>query len=88
MESPTMNFYLQYHNVANEGLLLDDPPFSATDLVIHTNVPQVQDADGRVFLIAGIGRPRRYFPWETFQIEDVTANGNEGFRFEVSGAGW
>ena len=25
-----MNLYIQYHNVANEGLLLSDPPFTAT----------------------------------------------------------
>ena len=48
-----MNFYLQYHNVANEGLLLSDPPFSASRLAIHTRRPHVQEADGRVLLIAG-----------------------------------
>src|SRR5437660_1641998 len=75
-----MNFYLQYHNVANEGLLLSDPPFSATRLAIHTRRPNVQKADGRVFLIAGIGRPRRFFLWETFEVETVTANGDGQFE--------
>lgn len=81
-----MNFYLQYHNVANEGLQLADPPFSAARLTIHTRRPNVRQADGRVFLIAGIGRPRRFFLWETFQIEKVTTK-DDG-EFEASGIGW
>lgn len=81
-----MNLYLQYHNVANEGLLLSDPPFSATRLTIHTRRPQVRDAEGRVFLIAGVGRPRRFFLWETFEIEEVTGNGDG--EFQAKGTGW
>ena len=81
-----MNLYLQYHNVQNEGLLLSDPPFSATRLAIHTRRPKVRDADGRVFLIAGVGRPRRFFLWETFEVEEVMAN-DDG-QFEASGTGW
>jgi hypothetical protein len=81
-----MNVYLQYHNVANEGLLLSNPPFSATRLVIHSRRPNIQKADGQVFLIAGIGRPRRFFLWETFQIEQVTANGDG--EFHATGTGW
>jgi hypothetical protein len=56
-----MNFFVQYHNVENEGLLLSSPPFSATYLGIRTRRPNVKNADGRVFLVAGIGRPRRFF---------------------------
>jgi hypothetical protein len=81
-----MNHYLQYHNVANEGLLLSDPPFSASRLAIHTRRPNVQEADGRIFLIAGIGRPRRFFLWQTFEIEQVTSNGDG--QFEATGTGW
>ncbi len=80
-----MNFYVQYHNVENEGLLLSDPPFIATRLGIHTRRPNVRDAEGRVFLIGGVGRPRRYFLWEAFEVEEVTANGGE---FQASGTGW
>jgi hypothetical protein len=81
-----MNLYLQYHNVANEGLLLSDPPFSASRLAIHTRRPNVREADGRVFLIAGIGRPRRFFLWEAFEIEQVTSNGDG--QFKATGTGW
>jgi hypothetical protein len=81
-----MNFFVQYHNVANEGLLLADPPFSATQLGIHTRRPNVREAKGRIFLIAGIGRPRRYFLWESFQVEEVTANGDG--EFDATGTGW
>ena len=81
-----MNFYIQYHNVANEGLILTDPPFNATRLAIHTRRPNVQKAEGRVFLVAGVGRPRRYFLWETFEVEEVTAS-DDG-EFEASGSGW
>src|SRR5687767_4307542 len=83
---PNLNLYVQYHNVANEGLLLSDPPISATRLAIHTRRPNVRGADGRVFLIAGVGRPRRYFLWETFEIEAVTVNGDG--KFVASGTGW
>lgn len=81
-----MNFYLQYHNVANEGLLLSDPPFSATRLGIHTRRSHVQYAEGRVFLIAGIGRPRRFFLWETFEIATVRVDGDG--QFHAAGTGW
>jgi hypothetical protein len=81
-----MNLYVQYHNVANEGLLLSDPPFSQTRLGIHTRRSNVQKADGRVFLIAGVGRPRRFFLWETFEVEKVRADA-EGL-FHATGTGW
>jgi hypothetical protein len=75
-----MNLYVQYHNVANEGLLLSDPPFSRARLAIHTRRPNIRNADGRVFLVAGIGRPRCYFLWQTFQIEEVKSSGEVAVR--------
>ena len=56
---PTMNLFVQYHNVAQEGLPLSDPPFRTTQLTIHTRRPSVEDAKGRVFLVAGLGKPMR-----------------------------
>jgi len=81
-----MNCYVQYHNVAKEGLPLSDPPFSATRLGIYTRRPNVKNADGRVFLVAGIGRPRRFFLWQAFEVEEVMAKA--GGRFEAFGTGW
>jgi hypothetical protein len=81
-----MNLFAQYHNVEQEGLPLSDPPFRETRLGIHTRRPHVRDAEGRVFLVAGIGRPRQYFLWETFEIEEVR-QGRDG-EFEAWGTGW
>ncbi len=81
-----MNSFVQYHNVESEGLPLSLPPFAETGLSIRTSVPIVQAAEGRVFLIAGIGRPRRYFLWETFEIQSVKKN-SKG-EFVASGTGW
>jgi len=81
-----MNLYVQYHNVEQEGLPLSDPPFHETRLGIHTRRPHVKDAEGRVFLVAGIGTPRHYFLWETFEVEEVCENGDG--EFEAWGTGW
>lgn len=81
-----MNQFVQYHNVEQEGLPLGTPLFGVTRLGIHTRRPQVERAEGRVFLIAGIGKPRRYFLWETFVIEEV--NPSKGGEYEAWGTGW
>jgi hypothetical protein len=81
-----MNLFLQYHNVDQEGLPLADPPFSETRLGIHTRRPQVAKAEGRVFLVAGLGKPRQFYLWETFEVEEVRENDNG--EFEAWGTGW
>lgn len=81
-----MNLYIQYHNVDQEGLPLSDPPFGETRLGIHTRRPHVQDAEGRVFVIAGLGTPRHYFLWETFEIEEVQQD--RGGEYQAWGTGW
>jgi hypothetical protein len=83
---PQMNYYIQYHNVDQEGLILADPPFSETRLGIHTHRPHVEQAQGRVFLVAGLGRPRHFYLWETFEIEEVYQNADG--EFEAWGTGW
>lgn len=60
----SMNFYVQYHNVDQEGLPLTNPPFHETRLGIHTRRPHVRDAQGRAFLVVGVGKPRQYYLWE------------------------
>jgi hypothetical protein len=81
-----MNLFIQYHNVDQEGLQLADPLFSQTWLGIHTRRPHVEKAEGRVFLIAGVGKPRQYYLWETFEIEEVHKNADG--EFEAWGIGW
>jgi ASCH domain len=81
-----MNLYVQYHNVAQEGLPLSDPPFRETRLGVHTRRSHVKDAEGCVFLIAGIGTPRRYLLWETVEVEEVREDDNG--EFEAWGTGW
>lgn len=81
-----MDHFCQYHNVDQEGLLLSSPPFTETRLAIYTRRPQVKNATGRVFLIAGLAKPRRYFLWETFEIETVKQRRDGSFVAE--GPGW
>jgi ASCH domain len=86
MAERAMKLYVQYHNIAVEGLPFDDPPFSATRLWIHTRKTGVQSAVGWVFLIAGLGRPRQYYLWETFEIDSVRVQPNG--EFVARGDGW
>lgn len=82
-----MNLYLQYHNCDKEGLPFSGEFFQEGVLGIYTRRPHVQDAfQGRVFLIAGVGKPRRYFLWAAFRIDTVETNGKGVFT--ASGAGW
>ncbi len=81
-----MSLYVQYHNVEREGLLISNPPFSRTEISIFTRLPQVKNASGQVFLIAGLGKPRRYYLWSTFELERVTEN-NDG-SYQARGTGW
>lgn len=79
-----MSLYIQYHNVEKEGL---QPLFVAEERYsIYTRRSHVQRARGTVLLIAGIGKPKRYFLWESFEIAKVKANG-EG-TYIAEGPGW
>jgi tetratricopeptide (TPR) repeat protein len=40
---------------------------------------------GIVFVIAGLAKPKRYYLWETFTIEDIQYDGNQ---YTVTGPGW
>jgi hypothetical protein len=82
-----MNLFIQYNNCDKEGLPSSGKFFQQAILDIHTRRPHVQDAfDGRGVLIAGVGRPRRFFLWEAFQLDKVEMNGDG--EFIASGAGW
>ena len=62
-----MSLYIQYHNADKEGfkyLFADGDRFG-----IYTRLAHVKKARGTVFLIVGVGKPRQYFLWETFEID-------------------
>lgn len=81
-----MNLYLQYHNVRREGLILSSPPFTESKIRIRTRVALARKARGRVLLICGLGTPRQFFLWESFEIEGVHSTRDGGI--EVFGPGW
>src|SRR6478672_4395693 len=68
-----MRFFIQYHNVEKLGWVpLDDRPFQQTQLAIYTRRALVEKAIGStVFLVVSLPRPRRYYLWECFRIEEV-----------------
>jgi hypothetical protein len=82
-----MRYFLQFHNVDKLGWVpLDERPFLQTQLAIATRRPIVRKAvGGTVFLIARLGKPRRYYLWEGFQVEDVEP---EGADLCAHGTGW
>jgi hypothetical protein len=82
-----MRYFLQYHNIDKLGWVpLDEQPFLQTQLAIATRRPSVRKAvGGTVFLIASLGKPRRYFLWECFRVEAVEP---EGADLCAHGTGW
>ena len=80
-------YYVQYHNCDRLGWVpLDERPFLETDLGIYTRKLQAREAlGGAVLLIVGVGRPLRYYLWETFRVTRVEEGKAD---LEVSGPGW
>lgn len=78
---------IQYHNAMKLGWVpLDARPFEATRLSAFTRAPAAARAIGaRVYLIVGVGRPRRYYLWETFTVEELRPDGD---AFGLLGPGW
>jgi len=71
--------FLQYHNAGKLGWVpLDATPFLQTRLSIATRKPVARQALGAtVFVVASLGRPRRYYLWEWFVVEGVQREGDE-----------
>jgi hypothetical protein len=79
-----MSLYVQYHNSDMNGLkrlFSDEGRFR-----IWTRVAHVRRAQGTLFLIVGMGRPKRYFLWETFQFDHAELQEDETYL--VEGPGW
>ena len=81
-----MPSFIQYHNVEKMGWVpLDGLPFLRTSLLIYTSRPAVPRAvGGTVYLVVGIGRPRRFYLWECFRVETVR---REEGRYFAEGTG-
>ena len=79
-----MSLFIQYHNFDLEGLPAGD------SYGIHTGLKHVLKATGgQVFLILGIGTPRRYYLWYTFVIEQVELlDGWDKVAYHAFGPGW
>lgn len=61
--------YLQYHNCEQQGSLPHALSRDSERLQIYTRVASARRASGRVLIITGVGKPRRYFLWSTFSID-------------------
>jgi hypothetical protein len=79
--------YIQYFNCEKMGRFPNGAEALLTRRMgVFTKLPSVQEAKGgTVFVITGLGKPKRYYLWEAFTIEDVQSDGKQ---FTVSGPGW
>jgi hypothetical protein len=79
--------YLQYFNVEKMGRLPNGAEALHTRRMgVFTKHPSVEKAKGStVFVLTGLGKPKRYYLWEAFTIEDVQFDGTQ---YTVSGPGW
>jgi hypothetical protein len=82
-----VSLFLQYFNVEKMGRLPNGPDALFTRRMgVFTKHASVEKAKGgTVFVIAGLGKPKRYFLWEAFTVEDVQ---HDGTQYTVSGPGW
>lgn len=82
-----MKHYLQYFNCEKMGRFPNGADALLTRRMgVFTKLPSVKEAKGStVFVIAGVGKPKRYYLWESFTIEDIHFDGEQ---YTVSGPGW
>jgi hypothetical protein len=79
--------YIQYFNCEKMGRFPNGADALLTRRMgVFTKLASVREsAGGTVFVIAGLGKPKRYYLWEAFTIDDVR---QEGEQYTVSGPGW
>jgi tetratricopeptide (TPR) repeat protein len=82
-----MSDYIQYFNVEKMGRFPNAADALLTkQMGVFTKLASVQQARGStIFVITGLGKPKRYYLWESFTIEDVHFDGEQ---YTVSGPGW
>ncbi|HMO36923.1 MAG TPA: hypothetical protein PKA06_12855, partial [Gemmatales bacterium] len=64
-----MKVYLQYHNAEVQGKLPHLWSPAPLRLEVYTKAPAARQAAGQVLLLTGLGQPREFYLWSTFQIE-------------------
>jgi hypothetical protein len=81
-----MTHYLQYFNCDKMGRFPNGAEaFLTEQMGTFTKLAAAKDAaGGTVFLIVGLGKPKRYYLWETFTVTEVRREGEE---YVVTGAG-
>jgi hypothetical protein len=81
-----VSHYLQYFNCEKMGRFPNGAEaFLTQQMGTFTKLAAVKDAaGGTVFLIAGVGKPKRYYLWEAFTIADVRWDGEQ---YVVTGPG-
>jgi hypothetical protein len=79
--------FIQYFNVEKMGRLPNGAEaLHTTRMGVYTKHPSVEKAKGgTVYVLTGLGKPKRYYLWEVFTIEDVQ---HDGTQYTVSGPGW
>lgn len=85
------SFWIQYHNYEQMGGLPGGLPGYENELGISTNKKSVLNAEGdTVFLIVGIGEPRRYYFWSRFVVEGIEQVVDEEGKitYNAFGNGW
>jgi hypothetical protein len=82
-----MGHYLQYFNVEKMGRFPNGADaLLTTRMGVFTKLASVKEAKGStIFVIAGLGKPKAYYLWEAFTIEDVAWDGEQ---YTPSGPGW
>jgi tetratricopeptide (TPR) repeat protein len=79
--------YLQYFNVEKMGRFPNGADgLLTTRMGVFTKLAAVRESKGStVFVIAGLGKPKRYYLWEAFTVEEVT---HDGEQYTATGPGW
>lgn len=78
--------FLQYFNIEKMGRFPNGADaLLTTRMGVYSKLAAVQQAQGgTVYVVSGLGKPKKYVLWEAFTIEEVT---KEGDQFVVSGPG-
>src|SRR5262245_16756151 len=83
----SMKTYIQYFNCEKMGRYPNGADALLTrQMGVFSKLASVQQSKGgTVFVIVGLGKPKRYYLWEAFTIEDVQQQGDQ---YTLTGPGW